>query len=237
MKQFIAVGFLVMVFSSACAQMHEFTQFDTTKGIQVYLGAGAAFNNYENLNDALSAHDLPTTGTAAFSNILEADLRMKSLLFGLSAAMSYSPKRNDDYNTSVASFLGGLNVGYYIVNNKKFHLAPQVGIGINATYVKIARKDGYSDFDEVLDNGNAINLNQYTPVLDMSLKFDFADFTKIKTELAGIRAGYRLGLDKRGWGIDETANSTVDGSPEDRLGQFYVLLHIGFSAAKPVMQR
>src|SRR4029078_2289985 len=126
--------------------------------------------------DALSAHDLPTTGTAAFSNILEADLRMKNLLFGLSAAMSYSPKKNDDYNTSVASFLGGLNVGYYIVNNKKFHLAPQVGIGINATYIKIARKNGYSDFDEVLENGNAINLNQYTPVLDMCLKFDFADF-------------------------------------------------------------
>ena len=237
MKQFIAISFLALVFSTARAQMHEFTQFDTTKGIQVYLGAGAAFNDFENLNDALSAHGLPSLGTAAFSNILEADLRMKSLLLGLSAAMSFTPKEKDDYNTSVLNMYGGLNVGYYIVNSKKFHLAPQVGIGINASYVKIARKDGYSDFDEVLDDGNAINLNQFTPVLDMSLKFDFADFTKIKTGLAGIRAGYRLGLDKRGWGIDEKSNSTVEGSPEDRLGQFYVLLHIGFGAAKPVMNK
>lgn len=169
MKKFIAVGFLAMAFSTARAQMHEFTQFDTTKGIQVYLGAGAAFNDFENLNDALSAHDLPELGTAAFSNILEADLRMKSLLFGLSAAMSFSPKTKDDYNTSILNMYGGLNVGYYIVNTKKFHLAPQVGIGINATYVKIARKDGYSDFDEVLEEGNSINLNQFAPVLDMSL--------------------------------------------------------------------
>lgn len=236
MKQIIFLAFLVFAFSASHAQMPEFTKFDTTKGLQLYLGVGGAFNNYKNLNNALSDHGLPELGTAAFSNVLEADIRTNNLLLGVSGSISYSPKDKDNYSASVMSFYGGVNAGYYILNSGKFHLAPQVGIGLNSNYVKIVQKEGFSDFDEVLENGNAINLNQFVPVLDMSLKLDFADFTKIKTGMFGARAGYRLGLDKRGWGLDERSNSTVDGSPEDRLGQFYVLVHVGLGLAKPVME-
>jgi hypothetical protein len=85
----------------------------------------------------------------------------------------------------------------------------------------------------VLASGNSVDINQNTGVLDFCLKFDIADFIKDKSCLTGIRLGYKYGLSSRGWGVDETNNTTVSDSPKDRINQYYLLVTIGFSKLKP----
>lgn len=208
--------------------------FDATKGIQFYFGPGVAFNNFKNLNSRLADNNLPTTGKVQLAGIAELDFRCKNLLFGLNSNMGAYEKNTDNYNSYLMNYGGGINIGYYIVNEKKFHLAPQAGIGFSSTEVKITQRKGFEDFNEVLTNGNSIDIHQNVPVLDFALKFDFADFTKTKAGMFGFRAGYRYGLTSRGWGIDGTNNSTVDGSPKDRMNQFYFLVTIGFAGQKPL---
>jgi len=232
-KRNVMLALLITVCTMSYAQMKEPKSYDPSKAIQFYFGLGGAHNNYTNLNAALKDADLPTIGKWAMSSIGEVDLRHNSFLIGLTSNMNFSPKRNDDYNTTSMSFYGGANIGYYIVNANKFHLAPQVGIGYYGTMTKITRRNGFTDFNDVLQNGNSININQGTAALDFALKFDCADFTKTSTHLTGVRLGYKLGLSKRGWGVDETNNSTIDNSPEDRLSQFYAMVSIGFASQKP----
>jgi hypothetical protein len=232
-KRNVMLALLLIVYTMSHAQMQQPKSYDASKAIQFYFGIGAAHANHKNLNNALLDADLPSVGNWAMSSIAEVDLRHNNFLIGLTSNMNFSPKRNDDYNTSLMSLYGGLNVGYYIVNASKFHLAPQVGIGYNAAMAKITKRSGYAGFNDVLSHRNSIDLNQGVPVLDFALKFDCADFTKTATHLTGVRLGYKLGLDKRGWGIDETSNSTLNNSPEDRLSQFYAMVTIGFALQKP----
>jgi hypothetical protein len=234
MKHCLILVLLTGTFTVSYSQMPATMRFDPNKALQVYFGLGGAYNNFENLNNTLSDASLPTVGKSAFANILEIDLRHKNLVFGINTGVGFSPKKEDDYNTFLMSIYGGLNVGYYIVNSGNFHLAPQAGIGFYVSEAKIMQKNGYEDFNDVLENGNSIDINQATPALDLCLKFDFGDFTKGGTFFPGFRVGYRYGLINKGWGIDETSNSTVDGSPKDHVNQFYVLLTIGFSGLKPL---
>jgi hypothetical protein len=235
MKSNIFLALCMLAYSFSYAQTTTTVEtFDTTKSIQFYFGLGGAHNNYENLNGALKGADLPTVGKYALSSIFEFDLRHNNFLVGVTGNMNFSPKKSDTYNTSLMAFYGGVNVGYYIVNSNKFHLAPQVGFGLYSSMAKITQHTGFDNFNQVLESGNSIDINQNTPALDFALKFDFTDFTKSKTTLTGVRLGYKLGLDKRGWGIDETSNSTVDNSPEDRINQFYAMVTIGFALQKPV---
>ncbi|MBS1745096.1 MAG: hypothetical protein JST21_02880 [Bacteroidetes bacterium] len=227
---------ITLLFSSmnvSAQMMREPASYDTIKGIQIYLGAGVAYNNYKNLGQALNDNGLPSLGKFSLINLLEADMRHKNMLFGFVGNMSYSPKRTDAYNTSVVGYYGGLGFGYYVVNKNKFHLAPQVGIGYYGTMAKITQRKGFTDFNEILTDGNSVDIHQGTAALDFALKFDMADFTKFKTGISGFRIGYRMGLSKRGWGIDDMGSSTVEGSPQDRLSWFYAMLTIGFSANKP----
>jgi hypothetical protein len=232
-KRNVMLALLLIVYTMSYAQMKEPKSYDPSKAIQFYFGLGGAHNNYKDLNAALQDADLPTVGKWAMSSIAEVDLRHNNFLVGLTSNMNFSPKRSDDYNTTVMSLYGGVNVGYYIVNANKFHLAPQVGIGYYGTMAKITKRNGFTDFNDVLQNGNSINVNQGNAALDFALKFDIADFTKSRTCLTGVRLGYKLGLSDRGWGVDEIKNSTVDNSPEDRLGQFYAMVTIGFALQKP----
>ena len=233
MKQSIILAFLLLAYTIPFAQ-DSTAKYDPDKAIQFYFGAGGAYNNYKNLNHTLTDAGLPSVGKFTLSSIGEFDLRHKNFLIGFTTAMGFSPKRNDSYNTSVFNFYTGVNAGYYIVNANKFHLAPQLGFGLYSSAAKISQRNGFTDFNDVLMNKNSITLNQNTPVLDFALKFDFADFSKAKTCLTGVRVGYKYGLSKRGWGIDETSNSTVDGSPEDRINQLYAMVTIGFALQKPV---
>ena len=233
MKRNLILVLLLSACSTSYAQPSEPKSYDPTKAIQFYFGLGGAYNNYKNLNSALKDASLPTVGKFAFTSIGEIDLRHNNFLIGLTSHMGFSPKRNDDFNTSVMSFYNGVNVGYYVANSQKFHFAPQVGIGFNSSMAKITRRSGFDDFNDVLANGNSIDINQNTAALDFALKFDFADFTKAKTCLTGVRAGYKLGLSKRGWGVDELSNSTVDNSPKDRISQFYAMVTVGFALQKP----
>jgi len=206
---------------------------NTDKGAQFYFGIGGAYDNIKNLNATLSNAGLPTIGKFSFAGVAEGDFRMKNLLLGVNSGMGAYAKKTDHYNTSLMSYSGGVNIGYYVVNSKKFHLAPQAGIGFNSSKISITQRNGFTDFNDVLANGNSTDINQNTGVLDFCLKFDIADFTKDKSCLAGLRLGYKYGLSKRGWGIDETSNSTVTNSPKDRINQYYVLLTIGFTKLKP----
>jgi hypothetical protein len=234
MKKSVILTALIFVSLIAGAQMmKEPSSYDTSKGFQVYLGAGGAYNNYKNLNAALDGAGLTALGKFSFMNLLEADMRHKNMLFGLVGNMAFSPKKKGDYSATAFGYYGGLSFGYYVVNKNTFHLAPQVGIGYYGTMAKITKRKGISDFNELLQEGNSIDIHQGTAALDLALKFDFADFTKFKTGISGFRLGYRMGLDKRGWGIDFSGSSTVTGSPQDRLGWFYAMLTVGLSANKP----
>lgn len=234
MKQNLFLTALLFSSMMVSAQMmKEPVSYDTIKGIQVYLGAGGAYNNYKNLNDVLGDNGMPSLGKFSLINLLEADMRHKNMLFGIVGNMSYSPKRNEDYNVSVVGYYGGLSFGYYVANKNNFHFAPQVGIGYYGAMAKITQRKGFDDFNELLQNGNSVNIHQGTAALDFALKFDMADFTKFKTGISGFRLGYRMGLSKRGWGVDDMGSSTVDGSPQDRLSWFYAMITIGFSANKP----
>ena len=232
MKHAIFLLLFVQLCIAGFAQNSNIT-YDPNKALQVHIGIGGYYNDYKNLNETLTSAGFDNVGKFAITNLLEADMRMKNLLLGIGGSMGASAKKNDDYNTWLMSFYGGLNIGYYVVNNKNFHLAPQAGIGIYSSFVKISDRNGYDNFNELLENGNTITMNQYTPALDLSLRFDFADFTKNKTVIKGFRMGYKLGLAKRGWGINETSNSTLDGSPQDRINQFYATATIGLTALKP----
>ncbi len=157
---------------------------------------------------------------------------MKNLLLGIGGGMNLSARKNDDYNTWLMGFNGNLHVGYYVANNKNFHFGPQVGIAGYSSFVKISKRDSHDNFDDLLADGNTTTLSHYTPALDFALRFDFADFTKSKAGMAGLRLGYRLGLSNHGWG-DDISTSSLDGSPKDKISQFYVMATIGLTALKP----
>ncbi|MEP6466890.1 MAG: hypothetical protein ABJB05_11330 [Parafilimonas sp.] len=229
-KYFITTTILLTVLYS---YSQNTSTVNTDKAAQFSFGIGGAYNNIKNLNTALSNASLPTIGKFNLAGIAEGNFRMKNLLFGLNSGMGAYAKKSDHYNTSVMSYSGGVNIGYYIINDKKFHLAPQAGIGFYSTQVKITQRNGFTNFNDVLASGNSTDIIQNTGVLDFCLKFDIADFTKDKTCLSGLRLGYKYGLSKRGWGIDETNNTTVDDSPKDRINEYYVLVTIGFSKLKP----
>lgn len=233
MKKYFLGAVCIFILSHSYSQSNS-NNYDPNKGIQFYFGPGVAFNNFKNLNTALANNSLPSTGKVQLAGIAELDFRSKNLLFGLNSNMGAYEKNTDNYNSYLMNYGGGINIGYYVLNEKKFHLAPQAGIGFSSTEVKITQRKGFNDFNDVLANGNSIDIHQNVPVLDFALKFDFADFTKMKEGMFGLRAGYRYGLTSRGWGIDGTNNSTVDGSPKDRMNQFYFLATIGFAGQKPL---
>ena len=231
MKQCFLLLLLMQLVIAGYSQSSDIT-YDSNHSLMVTFGAGGSYNDYKNLNDRLSEADILTTGKFAFSNMLEADMRMKNFLIGLNGGMNLSARKNDDYSTWVAGAYAELAFGYYVANNKNFHFGPQVGIGGYGTFVKITERNNHDDFNELLAEGNSTTISQYTPVLDFALRFDFADFTKSKSGVAGFRLGYRMGLSKRGWGNDGNGSAT-DNSPEDRLGQAYAMLTIGLTALKP----
>lgn len=231
MKKYLLTNLSLLVF--LCSYSQTAVPPNTDKAAQFYFGIGAAYNNIKNLDATLSNAGLPTIGKFNLAGIAEGDFRMKNLLLGVNSGMGAYEKKSDHYNTSMMNYSGGVNIGYYVVNSKKFHLAPQAGIGFYSSQIKITQRNGFTNFNDVLVNGNSTDINQNTGVLDFCLKFDIADFTKDKSCLAGIRLGYKYGLSKRGWGIDETNNTTVTDSPKDRINQYYVLLTIGFTKLKP----
>ena len=231
MKKYLFTN--LYLFTFLCSYSQNAAPVNTDKAAQFYFGIGGAYNNLKNLNPVLANAGLSTIGKFTFAGIAEGNLRMKNLIFGLSSGMNAYAKRSDNYNTSLMSYSGGLNIGYYIVNIKKIHVAPQAGIGFVSSQVKITQRNGFTDFNDVLANGNSVDINQNTGVLDFCLKFDIADFTKDKSCLTGVRLGYKYGLSSRGWGIDETNNTTVSDSPKDRINQYYLLVTIGFSKLKP----
>lgn len=231
MKKYLLTIFSLPLFLFSYSQTSVPT--NTDKGAQFYFGIGGAYDNLKNLNATLSNAGLPTIGKFSLAGVAEGDFRIKNLLLGVNSGMGAYAKKTDHYNTSLMSYSGGVNIGYYVVSSKKFHLAPQAGIGFNSSKISITQRNGFTDFNDVLANGNSTDINQNTGVLDFCLKFDIADFTKDKSCLAGLRLGYKYGLSKRGWGIDETSNSTVTNSPKDRINQYYVLLTIGFTKLKP----
>ena len=211
--------------------------YDANEALQLYVGIGGGFNDYKNLNAALKDNDLPTAGKFTLANALEADMRHKNLLMGLGGNMGFSHTKTDDYNSLLLNLGGQLSAAYYIFNNKKFHFAPQLGIGFFYSAVNLTQRKGFDDFNEVLANKNSISIDQAAPVLDFCIRFDVADFTKAQAGAASIRLGYKYGLSNRGWGIDVTNNSTVHNSPEDRINQFYVLFSIGTSLLKPQQKK
>jgi hypothetical protein len=229
--------FLAILCSSAFIMTHAQTgasgMYDTGKALQLYIGIGGGYNDYKNLNATLKDNSLPTVGKFTLANSLEADMRHRNLLMGLAGNMGFSYKRTDDYNSLLFNLGGQLNVGYYVFNNKNFHLAPQAGIGFFSSAVNLTQRKDIDDFNEVLTGKNSISINQTVPVLDFCLRFDVADFTKAKTGAGSIRLGYKYGLSNHGWGIDISNNSTVNNSPEDRINQFYVMFSIGTSLLKP----
>ncbi len=233
MKKYLLTNLSLLIILSSYSQTTTVQNNIPNQAVQFYFGIGGAYNNFKNLNTALSNASLPATGKFTIGNIAEADYRIKNLLLGINAGMNANEKRNDDYNSFLMSYSGGLNIGYYIINSKNFHLAPQAGIGFYSSQVKITQRNGFTNFNDVLVNKNSIDINQNTGVLDFCLKFDFADFSKDKSCLNGFRLGYKYGLSKRGWGTDITNNSTVANSPEDRINQYYAMLTIGLIKLKP----
>ena len=233
MKKILFVAVFAFAFSFLNAQMEPAKSYDANKGLQFYMGLGGAYNNYKNLNNTFKDASLPTIGKFSLTSGAEIDLRNKNLLFGLNGDMGFSYKRTDDFNALLLNFGQELHVAYYVANSKNFHFAPQVGIGFLSSNVNLTQRKNIEDFNDVLTNGNSVSINQNVGVLDFSLRFDFADFTKPKSKSASIRVGYKHGLSSRGWGIDATSNSTIDNSPQDRINQGYILFSIGFAGQKP----
>lgn len=233
MKNVVLVMLCLFVCAFAYSQTTAPQAYERDKALHLYVGIGGAYNNYKNLNAVFKDYDLPSVGKFTLTDFIEADLRHKNFLIGLAGNMGFSYKKTDDYNSMLLNFEPQLNVGYYVVNNKNFHLAPQVGIGYFSSAVNLTQRKNIDDFNEVLAGKNSIAINQSTAVLDFGLRFDFADFTKVKSGIGSIRLGYKYGLSERGWGIDVTNNSTVDNSPKDRINQFYVMLSAGASLLKP----
>jgi len=228
---------LIILCSSAVIMSYSQTSasqtYDANEALQLYVGIGGGYNDYKNLNATLKDNNLPTVGKFTLANSLEADMRHKNLLMGLSGNMGFSNKKTDDYNSLLLTLGGQLSAAYYVLNNRNFHLAPQLGIGFFYSAVNLTQRNGFVDFNEVLENKNSISIDQAVPVLDFCIRFDVADFTKAKSGAGSIRLGYKYGLSNRGWGIDVSNNSTVNNSPEDRINQFYVMFSIGTSLLKP----
>ena len=233
MKNIVLLMLCLTVFAGVNAQTDSSQAFDPHKALMLYIGFGGGYNDYKNLNAVLEDNDLPTVGKFTLTNCLEVDRRHDNFLIGISGGMGLSYRRPDNYNVFLANFNGSLNIGYYVYNNKSFHLAPQAGIGFFSSFINHSQRSDIEDFNELLEGKNSISINQTAPVVDFCLRFDMADFTKARTGAGSIKVGYKLGLSKHGWGIDASNNSSIDNSPEDRINQFYVMFSVGASLLKP----
>jgi len=233
MKRYVLLFVYVLIVASAFAQSNAPQSYEPDKSLQFFIGLGGGHNDYKNLNASFDDAGLPTVGKYALLTTLEANIRHKNLLVGLTGNMGGSFKKQDEFNVFLLTFNPQVNIGYYIVNDKKFHLAPQVGIGAYSSSVNLEQKENAGNFNDLLANGNAININQHVAALDFCLRFDLADYTKPKAGAASIKLGYKYGLSKHGWGIDATSNSTVESSPEDRINQFYLQFLVGVALQKP----
>lgn len=233
MKKGILFGFFALLFLPAFSQSDsDTTGFNPHFGLLTYIGIGASYNNYKNLNATLQNNNLPTVGKFGLAEILGEDFRLHNWLIGLNENVTFSQKRPDNYNVWLMTFSGEINGGYYLINSKQFHFAPMAGIGYYGAQARLTQRGGFSNFNEVLQNKNSIDINQSLAALDFQLRFDFADFTKRHDDFTSIKLGYRYGLKQQGWGIDEANYTTVADSPKDRVNQFYILICTGLSRAE-----
>jgi hypothetical protein len=214
------------------SQKDSLDTYDQTKALEFFIGLGGAYNDYKNLNATLEDASLPTVGKFSFTPVIEANLRHKNFIIGLNGGIGFSERRPDNYNVMLLNFLQELHAGYYVVNSNDFHLAPQVGIGFFSSALNLEQRDNINDFNQLLEDKNAVSINQVQGILDFCLRFELANFTKPKSRAANFKLGYRYGLSKRGWGIDYNT-STVENSPEDRINQFYATASVGISLLKP----
>ncbi len=201
-------------------------------GLLTYIGVGASYNNYKNMNAILPKFSLPTLSKYNFAFTVSEDFRIHNGLIGLDALFSTSQKSLANDNELLLNYSGGVNFGYYLLQTKNFHFAPQVGIGLYSSTAYLTQTTGYASFADVLNNKVAVNMYQTAALLNFCLRFDFADFTKRKTDIAAIKLGYKYGLKQKGWGIDQNSNSTFSDSPKDRLNQYYLMLCLGMSHSK-----
>ena len=201
-------------------------------GLLTYFGVGASYNNFKNMNDILPKFSIPALSKYNVAATLNEDFRLHNLLIGLNLLYTASEKNASDYNEMLLNFSGDINFGYYVFNKKKFHLAPEAGVGFYSSSAYLTHTSGYADFADILNDKVAVNMYQTAALLNFGLRFDFADFTKRRTDLTTIKLGYKYGLKQQGWGIDESSNSTFADSPKDRLNQYYVLFCFGMSRTK-----
>jgi len=234
MKNITLLILCLFLFAGANAQTDSSMAVDPHKALLLFIGFGGGYNDYKNLNGVLKDNNLPTVGKFTLTNLLEINTRRDHLLIGIAGGMGLSYRRPDDYNVFLANFNGQLQVAYYVANNNTFHFAPQVGFGFFSSIVNHAQRSDIEDFNELIEGKNSISIRQTAPMLDFCLRFDMADFTKATSGAGSIKVGYKLGLSKRGWGIDASNNSSLDNSPEDRISQFYITASVGVSLLKPL---
>ncbi len=138
---------------------------------------------------------------------------------------------NDSMKAQYSGLGITLDLGYCLVNNKKYKLYPLVGAGTSFYYVNIDQKADLN-LGQVQQNfGRSINMNRLGFALDVSMNIDISSKWKYSEEtkrhqsfLYGLKIGYHYQFAGDNWKYD---GGGITGTPKYGMQGFYVGICIG----------
>ena len=102
---------------------------------------------------------------------------------------------NQDFKIKASSVAMEMNIGYDVINARRFQLYPQVGLSLQYLDLTVLRKASLDDIQDVNDlvfKSSSVNLSRATCMLSYGLEADY--HVKYSEGGAGIIVGLRYGM-------------------------------------------
>jgi hypothetical protein len=217
---------LLIVFFMLCiGHVNAQSEKTGTYGGAGYFGFRMMKYNFANLNTAFSTNNLPVISENILSFGGGGHGYIDRVIVG-GEGFSYvlSDKNNGTYTTQARGEIGFANIGYLLINNNKFMLAPIFGVGASTLTIDI-NDNTVESFNQLLSNpkkGTRLRNDQF--LLDLGVKADLF-LTKRKFFAAGVKVGYMYAPVESSW--TDVNKVAIDG-PTLNADAAYLQLHLTF---------
>jgi hypothetical protein len=205
-------------------QKNLFAQSQQPEGFYFFAGLGTKTHQLSNLNNQLSASNLPTFKNYSLTLPTRLSYVSKKMVSLESNILDNLFNQNNKGSTSLHQTISLIHIGYDISKNLNFRLYPTVGfgnlnysteIGFNSTK-NISFEDALKDYS----NANRLKFTNKSKIIDLGFEWQKLD---LPIPLS-IKSGYQFALTKSSeWQSD----LKLTNMPKDNLSSFYIKVYYG----------
>lgn len=197
----------------------------------VYHSHGLSFQKFQNLNQRVAANPLyvpvgNNVATFQFGFIAERNKFFYNT--GVTIGSSFTGKKNTK-STNIKVLDYSVDLGYDILEEKRFSMAPLLGLGYSSYNLKYYRDLSNIPFDSVvayipaLSQTSALSFSNsflsYRAGMDLTIKS-----TRKKQTAVALQVGYAGSFSDNDWKVNKF--QTLENSPKDKLSRIFT--HIVF---------